>query len=126
MAKSQATKQIKAERIDRIITMLQSGMYSWEIIGILSTEWNCSERNVYKYMTACYKLLSVHYSKEVVDNILAKYDFLYRRSIANKDDKLAVKILDSISIVKGLRVNKTDITSGGEKMTTIINIIKPE
>ena len=123
---SQATKAIKAQRINQVVTMLQQGMYRWEIVNQLSKEWQCSERNVERYMEASYKLLSIHYDKDVLENILSKYDMLYKRSINSGDNKLAVRILDSIAIVKGLKVNKSDITSGGEKINPVnINFINP-
>lgn len=125
-SKSQATKEIKAKRIQQIIDMLSSGKYKWEIVNELTNEWNCSERNVGKYLSAAYTLLSVHYDKNVLETILSKYDLLYKRAIGRGDDKLATRILDSISKVKGLYITKTDITSNGETISpTIINIIKP-
>lgn len=124
MSKSPATKEIKAQRIKQVIDMLSSGKYRWEIVNDLSKQWGCSERNVEKYMTASYKLLSVHYDKDVLENILSKYDMLYKKAIGQGDNKLAVRILDSISRINGL--NKLDVTTNGKDLTpTIINIIKP-
>lgn len=114
-----ATTEIKAKRIQEIIDMLTMGQYKWEIVTKLTKEWQCSERNVEKYMTAAYKLLAVHYDKNVLENILAKYDLLYKRALGRGNDQLAVRILDSISKVKGLYQQKLDITSGGEKITNI-------
>jgi len=123
-SKSPATKAVKAQRIDKIIELLQSGKYRWEIVNELTNEWNCTERNVEKYMTAAYKLLKINYDKDILENILTKYDSLYKKAIGQGDNKLAVRILDSISRINGL--NKIDITTNGKDMTpTIINIIKP-
>lgn len=124
MAKSPATKAIKAQRINKIIELLQSGKYRWEIINDLTNEWSCTERNVEKYMTAAYKLLKLNYDKDILETILTKYDSLYKKAIDQGDNKLAVRILDSISRINGL--NKLDITTNGKDVTpTIINIIKP-
>ena len=80
-SKSPATKAVKAQRIDKIIELLQSGKYRWEIVNELTNEWNCTERNVEKYMTAAYKLLKINYDKDILENILTKYDSIYKKAI---------------------------------------------
>lgn len=95
-------KLIKAKRIEQLMDLLTQGKHKWEITNQLTKEWDCSSRNVERYLTICYKLIAESYDKNTMDNIVAKYDFLYKRALERGDDRLALRVLDSISRVKGL------------------------
>ena|ERR1035437_6093582 len=125
-SRSQATKVVKAARIQMVINMLQAGRYHYQIVNELSDSWQCSSRNVEKYITAAFKLIGDHYDKNAIESILSKYDLLYERSLKAKDYKGAAKILDSISKRKGLDVTRIDHTTNGKDLPgTTVNIIKP-
>jgi hypothetical protein len=122
-----ANKVQREFRINQVLELLQKGKYSWEIVNQLSAEWQCNARNVQKYISEAYTLIEKHYDRTtVLENILTKYDFLYQKAIRRGDDKLAIKVLDSVCRITGL--NKVDVTSNGETLSTqpvIINVIKP-
>jgi len=123
---SKSTNAQKEFRINQVMSLLTIGKFRWEILAQLTKEWNCSERNVEKYMAACTKLLRNHYSKETADDILSKYNFLYNDALVRNDKKLAKNVLDSMAKVGGYMMERVDITSGGEKLQNIFNIIKPD
>ena len=126
-SKSQATKTIKALRIQMVIQMLQSGKYHYEIVNELSKLWECSDRNVARYITAAFKLIHDNYDTNAIENLLSKYDMLYQRALKMKDVKAATKILDSVAKLKGLYTKKVEV-SGAIKIETIKlkEIIKPK
>jgi hypothetical protein len=57
---------------------------------------------------------------------VAKLETIYESALANKERKLAVDILKELNRLGGLYNDKMDITSGGEKLSVIVNIIKPD
>ena len=107
-----STKVVKEQRVKQVTDLLNMGKYRWEIISILSKEWQCSERNVIKYVEAATKLITQHFSQENVDSILAKYNMLYNDAMEKGDKRFATKILDSIS--KLGTYNKQTIELTGE------------
>lgn len=127
MSKSVATKQIKALRIQMVINLLQAGKYNFEIVNELSIQWGCGDRNVYRYITAAFKLIHDNYDTNAIENLLTKYDMLYQRALKMKDVKAATKILDSVAKLKGLYTEKVEV-SGAIKIETIKlkEIIKPK
>jgi hypothetical protein len=108
--KSVATKEIKDKRIKQVIEMLNNGKYRHEIVYDLSKEWNCSTRNVDKYLQASYKLLATNFDKNMLETLLSKYDFLYKRCLAKNDDKTATAILTQIAKITGVSNEKIEIT----------------
>lgn len=122
-----ANKKVRKERLEKVLELLNKGMYKSQILYNLSEEWDCSERNVERYITAAYKLIGNHWDTNVAEDLLAKYYHLYKKAEERNDIKNAKAILDSIAKIKDLG-NKVDITSGGEKLgpATIVYIEKPE
>lgn len=88
--------------------MLVAGRYRWEIISELSKEWNCTTKNVDKYISASKKVMSSHFSKETVEDILSKYNYLYQIAIEKGDARTANRILDSIAKVSGKYIEKVE------------------
>lgn len=117
---------IRNERIKEVMAQLVVGKYRWEIMEDLGKKWNVNIDAMNGYIRDAKSLMKSHFSEEEVIDILSKYNYLYQDALKRGDKKLAVKILDSISKVGGYITNKLDVTSGGDKITTIINIIKPE
>lgn len=104
---------IKTNRINRIIDLMVKGSKRQDIVLLLSTEWNCSKIWVDKYIKKAKEVLREQLDNETIDNMNAKYDFLYQEALKNKNYKEARAVMDSKQKLLGI-VSKLDITSGGE------------
>jgi hypothetical protein len=88
-----------------------SGSYAYQLIREASEEFE--SRSV------------VNFGKDLAIDI-ERFEVLYEKAIKAGDKKEAREVLKEISKLKGHYKERLDITSGGDKLTTIINIIKPE
>jgi hypothetical protein len=123
MATNQKNELEKSQRVKRIMDMMGQGMYMYEIIPILSKEWNCSDRSVYKYMSKVKEILSKSISKDV-DELLNKFNTLYSLALKRGDIKTANSILQNIG--KFTVGEKQSIEhSGGLDINITINENKP-
>ncbi len=86
----------KAERIQRVWTLLGEGKQESEVVRILMIEWNCAQRSVYKYLEATRKKIKEDYERQGIQDLIQKYDFLYNEAIKDKDKRLAKSIMDSV------------------------------
>ena len=94
MSKS-SSKTIKENRIKECIAEIGSGKFRWEMIIDLSTKWRCSGRTVDRYLAIVYKMYREEAAKEQIEDILMKYDILYRQALRDGNKMLAKQILDS-------------------------------
>lgn len=104
------TKKVSAERLKEVIEMLAMGCYYSEITYNLSLKWGTSIRNVERYLTKAYSTMSLEFSKEEKEQVLAKYNLLYRKSLEIKDYRSAKHALDSIARIGGLFKDKLDVS----------------
>ena len=118
-------KLIKANRINRIIDLLVRGTRRRDIVLLLSTEWGCSDIWVDKYIYKAKQVIKEQFDLESIEDMNAKYDFLYQEALKRKDLKEARAVMDSKQKLKGV-VSKIDITTGGKPITTIklVEVIK--
>lgn len=118
-------KLIKVNRINRVIDLLVRGTRRRDIVFLLSTEWSCSEIWVDKYIHKAKQVIKEQFDLESIENMNAKYDYLYQEALKRKDFKEARSVMDSKQKLKGV-VSKIDITTGGQPITTIklVEVIK--
>lgn len=93
---SKSTELVKTQRVKRILDLMGRGMYSFEVVATLEKEWNCSQRNVYKYMNIVKKILAAEVSKDAND-LLNKFNNLYEEARKKGDIKTANAILGNIT-----------------------------
>lgn len=106
---SKSTKSVKIQRLREIRSLLILGRPRHEIVYELSNKWNCSERNVDKYINACKQLIQKAFDEETISDLKEKYDYLFEEALKDGDNMLAKQIVDSKQKLKGI-VDKVEIT----------------
>lgn len=82
----------KEKRIQRVIQLVGEGKFSHQIVTILSNEWKCSGRNVYKYITIVRDMVRKELNKQDIVDAAMRYDYLYQMAMDSKNYKLAAQI----------------------------------
>lgn len=103
----------KANRINRVIDLLVRGTKRQDIVLLLSAEWNCSQIWVDKYIRKAKEVIKEQFDCETIENMNAKYDYLYQEALKKSDRREARNIIDSKQKLLGI-VSKIDITSAGQ------------
>jgi len=117
----------KDERIERVLHLLAMGHHTFQIVNTCSKEWGVTRRTIERYLTQVYSFLKKSMTEKDKDRIILEYNQLILKKEGQGNDKMAALYRERRDKILGLYVTKTDITSGGDKITpTIINIIKPE
>jgi hypothetical protein len=91
--KGRASNTLKNERIKEVMDLIGQGLYAYEIASKLCTEWECSERSIYKYINIVKKIVSNEVSNQDVNDLMLKFDHLHSLAMKNKDYRLANQIL---------------------------------
>lgn len=84
---------IKTKRVKRVLELMGRGLYMFEIVDILMKEWDCSRRNVYKYIEKSKEILKNSISQSDKDEFINQFDQLLQKAYEIKDYKLANAIL---------------------------------
>lgn len=117
-----ANKIMKEKRLRQVMNMIGEGKYAIEIVSTLSKEWLCNTRAVYAYITAVKQILSNEINRQDIDDLMAKFDYLYQKSMEAKDLKLAVTILNNKA---KYQIGEKQRIEGDINITGIdVNIIK--
>ena len=116
--------------IDIIIDLrLKKGLSRTSIFEHLTKELELSSSYAYQLIREASEEFEsrsvVNFGKDLAIDI-ERFEVLYEKAIKAGDKKEAREVLKEISKLKGHYKERLDITSGGDKLTTIINIIKPE
>jgi hypothetical protein len=116
--------------IDIIIDLrLKKGLSRTSIFEHLTKELELSSSYAYQLIREASEEFEsrsvVNFGKDLAIDI-ERFEVLYEKAIKAGDKKEAREVLKEISKLKGHYKERLDITTGGDKLTTIINIIKPE
>lgn len=131
-----AEKSTDAEielRIATIYEMVVKGASRKYIVRYGSETWNVSSRQIDDYLKRVYEDIKEaygdEYKEQVLNKQLAQLDDLYVRNYTIEDFRECRNIIESKSKLLGLNAPiKTDVTTQGEKLNTIIQLgngIKP-
>jgi hypothetical protein len=115
------------ERVFIVMEMLLSGLKRRQIIQNVSNNeelklnWNVSDRQIDDYIAAANREIDKIFEADkdkLKKRVFAKYDFVYQKLINVKDYKGALVALEKLTALTGVaEPAKTDITTGGEKIT---------
>ncbi len=117
-----STQVVKEQRIKQVMALLVVGKYRWEIVQDLSKEWECSEANVDQYIADAKELMSDHFSKETINDILSKYNYLYNDALRVGDKRQAKNVLDSIAKVAGYYKDKVELSGSIDHNVSVIRL----
>ena len=131
-----AEKSTDAEielRIATVYEMVVKGASRKYIVRYGSENWNISSRQIDDYLKRVYEDIKEAYGNEykeqVLNKQLAQLDDLYVKNYTIEDFRECRNIIESKSKLLGLNAPlKTDVTTQGEKIQTIIQLgngIKP-
>lgn len=121
-----STQIVKEKRVKQVMALLVVGKYRWEIVQDLSKEWECSEANVDQYIADAKNLASEHFSKESINDILSKYNYLYNSALRKGDGKLAKSVLDSIAKISGHYKDNIELSGSLNHNITVIKLNGPQ
>jgi hypothetical protein len=127
MKNVQTNRVGKEARIKRVMDLMTSGYMTFQIIDICKKEWNVtSNRAIERYITYVYNFLKLGLKDIDRERILVEYQGLITKYENMGDYKLAKEYRFQRDKIFGVVVNKTDVTSGGEKLgAVIVYIDKP-
>lgn len=122
-----STNAVKLQRIKEVMALLVTAHPRWEIVELLSKQWNCSERNVDHYINAVKQLIQKNFTEETIADMDSKYDFLYQEALRFNDRALAKQVIDSKAKLKGIS-DKVEIrgTIDLRKLETIVINTDPD
>ena len=97
-----------SNRVDIVNKMLLEGYSQHEIFLKANDEyeWNVSDRQLYRYIEKCAELRKKVFSKEREELLLdhvAKRNELYKKALKNERVDTALRVLDSLAELQGLR-----------------------
>lgn len=116
----------KEERIRFVMDLISKGHMTFEIVDICSKEWGVGRRQIEKYLTIVYRFLTTSLKEKDKDKILLEYDRLIHKYEMQGEVRYAMQYRQMRDKIMGLYINKTDITTGGDKLPgAVINIINP-
>jgi hypothetical protein len=124
MAGRKNTKAVYNDRLSEVAKCIGEGLYRHEIVALFTEKYQISEPMVDKMIGEVYK--SVRENKNIGEQLMTQYQELYRTATDAKNYKLAKEITDSIAKMTVLKEKKIDLTSGGEAIQYVINIVKDE
>jgi len=84
---------IKVQRIKTILELMGKGHFMFEIVDKLTKDWNCSSRNVYKYITKAKEVLKKDISERDKEDLINQFDILLQKAYEKGDYKLINSIL---------------------------------
>ena len=121
MKRYKADKAQQLSRIRSVQEMLLNGNCAGDIIAYISNQWSITERQSQSYVKWAYDEFKAQTSATMEEqtsfHIQARMR-LYKNNL-NKDDKLALDVLKDIAKLKGMYVEKIDMTTKQE-----ISIVK--
>ncbi len=123
MAGKKSTKAEYNERLSYTAKLIGEGKYRYQIVEILTTQYDISVAMADKYIGDVYENARESY-KNSGEDLLARYNELYQKAIDDDNKKLAKEILDSIT--KLTQVKKVDVTTNGESINYSINFTLAE
>lgn len=112
-------------RVNMVYEMMLSGLSNYEISkGLEKAGVKVGKRQIERYRHEANKLINETYGdeREKMKNIfLSKYNMLYKRTVASKDFKTAVSILEKQSKMLGISENAVSTDNNINFTHTIIN-----
>ena len=131
-----ASQEERALRVaDAAKWLYQHPTGSWtEFIDHFTTLWGIQTNTVNIYRKEAFEKLN----ELIDDNLMADRKLgvvvlqrMYNRAASNGEHKLALEVLKELNKVQGLYVNRTDITTDGEKLegfdiSTLVSFSKTE
>jgi len=85
----------KEARIRYIMDLIGAGLYSSEIVVKASQKWDVHPRGVYRYICIVKKMLTDQIDKQDINDLLTRFDYLYREAVQRRDYKTANAILNN-------------------------------
>lgn len=123
MPASKADQVEKARRIKVVVESLLKGYSVQDVVLTLQEQYGIGQTQAYEYAK---EATSVIYRKiegtldEKINKHYQRLEYLYKECVTNGDRRTARMVLKDIAELIGLDAPKrTDITSGGEKVTAV-------
>lgn len=127
MAASKANTVQKMKRIQQAVKGLLEGYSTQEMVLTLQEQHGIAESTAYEYTKAATHII---YQKiegsldERVNQHYKRLQLLYQKCLKDGDKRTARMVLKDISELVGLDAPKrTDVTSGGEKLATFVDVL---
>lgn len=125
MNKEKSTNAEIELRVSIIYDMIIKGCSRKEIVQFGSNKWNITNRQVDDYIAKANndikEVYGQDYKEMIINKQLAQLDDLYNKNYQLNDLRECRNLIESKSKLLGLNAPiKTDITSGGDKMQTVI------
>lgn len=111
------------KRLLEVSKRIGEGAYRHQIVDEFMAKYDLSKQMVDKMIGDVYDIVRNDESV-ITENIITKYNELYIQAIDKHNYKLAKEINDSLAKITILKQQKLDITSGGEPIQYLINIVK--
>lgn len=114
MAGEKSSNAVYEERVSIVMDMLLSGLKRREIIQniIKNTTWNVCDAQVDKYLKDATDEILKPLEKDrekLKSKAIARYDYLFKKTMAVKDYKTAIIANDKICEISGIKEIKVDI-----------------
>lgn len=122
MAHQQGKKTKSYFKIEHAYNLLLKGLGVPDIVKIFDEDYGLSYAQTTRYIReaqADIRRLSEIRKEEALEKQLHRYDSLYHEARESDDLKAAIDALKRIDSLKGLDVRKVDVTSGGDKITSV-------
>lgn len=112
------------QRVKHVQEQLIGGHSTTDIVRKCMSQWKIEKRQAYRYLKDAFEL----FVKETQNDISERKAFhiqsrmkLYRDAMSGKQTSIALAILDSISKLEGLLVQKSELTLNGGAVIKITN-----
>lgn len=130
MPASKSDQIQKAKRVQQAVKSILDGYGTQEVSLAMQEQYGVSEAQAYRYVKEATEKIYEKIEGSLEEKINQHYkrlELLYRRCVQDGDKRTARMVLKDISELVGLDAPKrTDITSGGEKLATFVDILGVE
>lgn len=127
MAASKSDQIQKAKRVAQAVKSILEGYSTQEVSVALMEQYGVSESQAYRYVKEATEKIYAKIEGSLEQKINQHYkrlELLYRRCINDGDKRTARMVLKDIADLVGLDAPKrTDITTGGEKLATFVDVL---
>ncbi len=130
MGKGNSSPLLRQERINTLVKMRIEKLCSIStMVGFCMETWGYAQSGAYDIVKEARDHINDMMDKAGIAHIQESISELEEQRESAKrrgENKLVLEITREINKIKGYgQTSKVDITSGGEKITTVINIINP-
>ena len=130
MPASKADQVQKAKRVQAAVKALLQGNTVQELVIAMQEQYGIGQTQAYEYAKEATSEIHRKIEGELSDHINQHYkrlELLYADCIRDKDRRTARMVLKDMSELIGMDAPKrTDITTGGEKFATFVDILGTE